>query len=210
MTLNFKSLMEYYLCKFPYFYSFLRDIAGSKDWEKKTFLKTIMPKWTVIEIGANQGYYTSLFQKLIGESGSLLAFEPIPSTFKLLERSMSCSSQNYKLFNLGTGSEHMDSVEFHLPVNDHGQATMVPHSSVIWQNQKIVKVVCKVVRLDDFEPTKSLKEIHFVKLDTEGAELPTLKGAKALLCKHKPILFFEGCKQWMRSFEYSPENSINF
>ena len=154
----------------------------------------IRRNWTIVEIGANQGYFTSLFQKLVGKKGAVHAFEPIPSTFELLQNSMPRYPQNYFLFNSGTWKESVDQVEFHLPVNDHGQATMVAHSDSKWQSQEIRKVICKVVRLDEFEPIKRLEEINFIKLDAEGAELPSLKGANALLVKHKPILFLKDVK----------------
>jgi len=208
--LDFKNFIEYNLCRFPHWYSLLRTATGAKDWEKKTFLETIERNWTVIEIGANQGYFTKLFQKLVGKNGTIHAFEPIPSTFKLLKESISNCSKNYYLHNFGTGAENLDSVQFHLPVNDHGQATMSPHALDSWQNQEIQKVICKVVRLDDFDPIKNLKRIDFIKLDAEGAELPTLWGAQKLLAKHKPILFFEGCKEWMNSFQYTPVDFDQF
>lgn len=188
----------------------MRKITGAKDWEKKTFLETVERNWTVIEIGANQGYFTKLFQKLVGKNGVVHAFEPIPSTFELLKESISNCSKNYYLHNFGTGAENLDSVQFHLPVNDHGQATMSPHALDSWQNQEIHKVICKVVRLDDFDPIKNLKRIDFIKLDAEGAELPSLQGAQFLLEKHKPILFFEGCKEWMKSFKYTPRDFDQF
>lgn len=202
--MDFKNFIEYNICKFPHCYSLLRTATGAKDWEKKTFLETIERNWTVIEIGANQGYFTNLFKKLVGAKGAIHAFEPIPATFKLLKESVSNYPKNYCLYNLGTGAENLASVEFHLPVNDHGQATMSPHSSDTWQNQEIQKVCCKVVRLDDFEPINNLQEVNFIKLDAEGAELPSLRGAQKLLEKHKPVLFFEGCKEWMSSFQYTP------
>ena len=197
-------MLETILCKCPKIYSFLRQRFKSQDWEKNAFLKIIKPNWIVIEIGANQGYFTKLFQKLVAKNGVVHAFEPIPSTFELLKESISRFPKNCYLHNLGTGAENLDSVQFHLPVNDHGQATMSPHASDAWQNQEIQKVICKVVRLDDYEPIKKLEKLNFIKLDAEGAELPTLKGAQKLLEKHKPILFFEGCKEWMRSFQYTP------
>jgi FkbM family methyltransferase len=205
-----KFLLEKILCKYPKFYCLLRYILRSKDWEKKTFLETIKQNWAVIEIGANQGYFTSLFQKLVGNCGEVHAFEPIPTTFELLKESVSSYPKNCCLYNLGTGAENLDSVEFHLPVNDHGQATMSPHASDAWQNQEIQKVICKVVRLDDFEPIKNLAKVDFIKIDAEGAELPSLRGAQKLLAKHKPILFFEGCKEWMRSFKYTPRDFDDF
>ena len=208
--MDFKNLIEYNLCRFPHWYSLLRTSSGTKDWEKKTFLETVERNWTVIEIGANQGYFTRLFQKLVGKNGAVHAFEPIPSTFELLKESISNYPKNYSLHNLGTGAENLDYVEFHLPVNDHGQATMSPHALDSWQNQEIQKVICKVVRLDDFDPIKKLEKLNFIKLDAEGAELPSLRGAQSLLAKHKPILFFEGCKEWMKSFKYTPRDFDQF
>jgi FkbM family methyltransferase len=205
-----KRSFEKILCKFPLVYAKFRTLCGSKDWEKQTFLTTIRHRWIVVEIGANQGYFTSLFQKLVGKKGSVHAFEPIHSTFKLLKESVLPYPRNYYLHNLGTGSENLDSVEFHLPVNDHGQATMSPHASNNWQNQEIQKVICKVVRLDDFEPIENLEKVDFIKLDAEGSELPTLRGAQKLLAKHKPTLFFEGCKEWMSSFQYTPVDFDQF
>jgi FkbM family methyltransferase len=203
-------LLETILCKYPKFYSFLRNVFKSKDWEKKSFLEIIKRNWTVIEIGANQGYFTNLFQKLVGKNGTVHAFEPIPATFELLKESVSNYPENYYLYNLGTGAENLDSVEFHLPVNDHGQATMSPHALDAWQNQEINKIICKVIRLDDFEPIKKLAKVDFIKIDAEGAELPSLRGAQKLLAKHKPILFFEGCKEWMSSFQYTPVDFDQF
>jgi FkbM family methyltransferase len=205
-----KNNIETQLCKFPQIYNFIRSLLAAKDWEKKAFIKYVQPRWVVLEIGANQGYYTSLFQKLVSPKGMVHAFEPIHSTFKLLQESVSTYPKNYYLHNLGTGAENLDSVEFHLPVNDHGQATMSPHASNTWQNQEIQKVICKVVRLDDFDPIKNLQKVNFIKLDAEGAELPSLRGAQKLLEKHKPILFFEGCKEWMKSFKYSPRDFDQF
>ena len=167
--MDFKNFIEYNLCRFPNWYSLLRTATGAKDWEKKAFLETIERNWNIIEIGANQGYFTSLFQKLVGKKGVVHAFEPIPATFELLKESVSNDPNNYFLYNLGTGAENLDSVEFHLPVKDHGQATMSPHASDAWQNQEIHKIICKVVRLDDFEPIKNLEKVDFIKLDAEGA-----------------------------------------
>ena len=58
--------------------------------------------------------------------------------------------------------------------------------------------------------SKTWKRVDFIKLDAEGAELPSLQGAQSLLEKQKPILFFEGCKEWMRSFQYTPRDFDQF
>ena len=83
-----KRCLEKILCGFPLAYAHLRNLYGAKDWEKQTFLKTIKPGWSVVEIGANLGYFTNLFQILVGTNGQLHAFEPVPSTFQKLESSL--------------------------------------------------------------------------------------------------------------------------
>jgi len=197
-----KRSFEKILCKFPLAYAHLRTLCGAKDWEKQTFLKTIRPGWTIIEIGANLGYFTNLFQILVGTNGQLHAFEPVPSTFQQLQSSLPKGSNHCTPYNLGTAKEAGE-VTFHIPLNDHGQATMSAHDCNSWKSREIEEVSCLVIKLDEFTPISSLSKIDFIKIDVEGAELPSLQGAESLLRKHKPLLFVEVCKAWMKSFGYS-------
>ena len=204
-----KMSVEKLLCRFPRAYAHLRTLCGAKDWEKQAFLKTIRQGWTVIEIGANQGYFTNLFQLLVGSSGIVHAFEPVPSTFQQLENTLSKERNNCTPHNLGTASETGE-VIFHVPLNDHGQATMSPHDCNSWKSRDIEEVLCSVIKLDEFTPISSLRKIDFIKIDVEGAELPSLKGAEHILRRHKPLLFVEVCKAWMKSFHYTPKEMDTF
>lgn len=197
-----KRSFEKILCKFPLAYAHLRTLCGAKDWEKQTFLKTIRPRWTVLEIGANLGYFTNLFQALVGTNGQLHAFEPVPSTFQQLQSSLPKGRNHCTLYNLGTAKEAGE-VTFHIPLNDNGQATMSPHDCNSWKSREIEEVLCSVIKLDEFTPISSLSKIDFIKIDVEGAELPSLQGAECILRKHKPLLFVEVCKAWMKSFGYN-------
>jgi FkbM family methyltransferase len=197
-----KRSFEKILCKFPLAYAHLRALCGAKDWEKQTFLNTIKPEWIVIEIGANLGYFTNLFQALVGTNGQLHAFEPVPSTFQQLQSTLPKGRNNCTLYNLGTAKEAGE-VIFHVPLKDHGQATMSPHDCKSWKDREIEEVACSVIKLDEFTPVSSLTKIDFIKIDVEGAELPSLQGAEHILRKHKPLLFVEVCKAWMKSFGYN-------
>ena len=196
-----KEFTEGIFCKTPKFYALLRRVFGSTDWEKQTFLNVIHPGVSIVEIGANQGYYTSLFQKIIGNKGTVHAFEPLPTTFELLKGSVRFDLPNIHLHNFGTFHTNGE-FKFHLPINDHGQATMSPHDCNSWKSREIEEVICSVIRLDEFRPISSLPKIDFIKIDVEGAELPSLKGAENILRKHKPLLFVEACNAWMKSFGY--------
>ena len=48
-----------------------------------------------LDIGANIGWYTTLLQKIVGQKGSVHAFEPVPKTFSLLEKNAKLNS-NYE------------------------------------------------------------------------------------------------------------------
>ena len=204
-----KRSFEKILCKSPLAYAHLRTLCGAEDWEKQTFLKTIRPGWTVVEIGANLGYFTNLFQILVGTIGLVHAFEPVPSTFQQLQSSLPRGSNHCTLYNLGTAKKAGE-VTFHIPLNDHGQATMSPHDCKTWKRREIEEVTCTVIKLDEFTPISSLAKIDFIKIDVEGAELPSLQGAENILRKHKPILFVEACKAWMKSFHYTPKEMDTF
>ena len=48
----------------------------------------LKPGDTFIDVGANFGYYTVLASKLVGPTGRVIAFEPDPRSFQLLERNV--------------------------------------------------------------------------------------------------------------------------
>ena len=49
----------------------------------------------------------------------------------------------------------------------------------------------QVSRMDETAPIGSLEKIDLIKIDVEGYELQVLRGASAIIQKHKPILFVE-------------------
>ena len=51
-------------------YNILHKLISSGDW--------------VVDVGANVGHYTKKFSELVGPSGRVIAFEPVPTTFSLL------------------------------------------------------------------------------------------------------------------------------
>jgi tRNA A58 N-methylase Trm61 len=40
----------------------------------------------VLDLGAQSGFYSLLFSKLVGPQGSVIAFEPLPANYRLLRR----------------------------------------------------------------------------------------------------------------------------
>lgn len=59
----------------------------------------LRPGMRVVDIGAHVGYHTKRFARLVGERGIVLAFEPDPGTFRLLQANLH-KQRNVYLFNV--------------------------------------------------------------------------------------------------------------
>ena len=77
------------------FYTPLRDVSitpylaysGRLDYERlqtKLIKDAVKPSMTILDIGANIGYYTLLAARCLHGSGHVYAFEPEPFNFRLL------------------------------------------------------------------------------------------------------------------------------
>ncbi|MBU2572515.1 MAG: FkbM family methyltransferase, partial [Elusimicrobia bacterium] len=60
--------------------------------ESELYKQVVKKGMTVLEIGANIGFFTMLFAKLAGESGKVFAFEPDPDNFRLLEKNVQANN----------------------------------------------------------------------------------------------------------------------
>jgi len=62
---------------------------GEREPEQRFILeREIKPGMTVLDLGANVGYYTVMMARLAGEGARVLAVEPFPGNFSLLKRNL--------------------------------------------------------------------------------------------------------------------------
>ena len=64
--------------------------------------------------------------------------------------------------------------------------------------------------LDSFVVTHDIKKVHFVKIDTEGAELSILRGAKNMILRDHPIILMEYYETNMHQFGVRKEDIDSF
>src|SRR5262249_42101912 len=61
---------------------------------------------TVVDVGANIGYYTLIFARLVGPRGRVFAFEPDPGNFALLKKNVEANRyKNVVLVNAALSDE---------------------------------------------------------------------------------------------------------
>lgn len=144
-----------------------------ENFETELVEKEIKKGDVVLDLGANIGYYTLIFAKLVGDTGKVFAFEPDPTNFALLEKNVQANGYNnvvlvQKAVSNKTGKINLYLSESHLAhtIYDLGN------------HQKSIEV--DTVCLDDYFKNYGGK-INFIKMDIEGAEGCALQGMSSLL-----------------------------
>ena len=60
-------------------------IKRKPNYEKSLYFSKVKKGFSVLDLGANQGYFSSIFAQLVGPNGSVHCFEPIPENIKILK-----------------------------------------------------------------------------------------------------------------------------
>lgn len=136
-----------------------------------------------VDVGANVGYVTNLMAVRTGSGGSVVAFEPEPAVFELLEgnvarwntdsRTAAVEARQLALSSRsGTGQlESGGSPGDHMGLSSLREAES-------GEDGNTFEFEVELARLDDLFPSG---EIQVLKIDVEGHELAVLEGAERLL-----------------------------
>jgi len=139
----------------------------------------------IIDIGSHIGV-SVLYFKATYPNCKILAFEPNPNSFKILEENININGLNdIKLINKGISS-NSKSKDFYI---DNSNEKWESNSSLLkgsWngkENTKSIQIEC--TRLDEY--VEDIQEIDMLKIDTEGTELDILNSHKNILHKVRNI-----------------------
>jgi len=139
----------------------------------------------VVDVGANIGLFSLILSDLVGASGQVFSFEPIPMLHKKLVDNINLNRiNNVKTIESGIGDKESE-IEIFLNPEQSGLSSAVAKPSSNYVTQKI-----KLTSLDKFFMSRKEK-ISFIKIDTEGYEPQVLLGAKELIERDKPIIYIE-------------------
>lgn len=197
-------------------YSILQAVAmgwdiRSGNWsepELELLPRGLLPGETAIDIGANYGLYAYHMSRVVGPTGKVYSFEPIPftaRTFRLIQRGLRFDG-NVELVNKGCG-ERSARVSFTVPVLSNGaisagQVHMGRNDELTGKQPTThfatKHVECDVVALDEFLP--DVRDLALLKCDIEGADLFAMRGARRTLEKHLPTVIVEITPAFLQGF----------
>ena len=142
----------------------------------------------VLDVGANIGM-TALALSQISSHGQIVAIEPVPRTFQLLQRNVAnADSSNIKIFNFALGSREEIALMQGHPSNF--ACSFIADNYKIPDSDHFAHEVT-IKRLDDIFCDLSLDRLDFMKVDVEGFELEVFEGAQKTLTDYRPIVFLE-------------------
>jgi FkbM family methyltransferase len=142
----------------------------------------------VLDVGANIGM-TALAFSQICPRGQIAAIEPVPRTFRYLQRNVAeAGARNLKIFNFALGRSVGTALMQGHPSNF--ACSFVADKYTIPADDHFSYEV-PVRRLDDTFSELSLDRLDFLKVDVEGFELEVFAGAQEILNAYKPIVFLE-------------------
>ena len=145
-----------------------------EPFETELVQRLIKPGDTVLDIGANIGYYTLLFARLVGSSGKVFAFEPDPENFALLKRNVEINGyQNVTLVNAAV-SRQSGELKLYLSSENKGDHRIYASG----EDRPSIEITA--VALDDYFMSNPVK-VNFIKMDVQGAEGQVMQGMECLL-----------------------------
>lgn len=179
---------------------------------QEALAEVVRPGDVVYDIGANVGFFSIISARLTGETGRVIAFEPVPANADLVRR-------NAELNDLGNitvvekaVSDHSGSGELVLAEYSGGAAL----STTTPPPDAAGSIEVELVTVDAAVAAGELPAPDVVKIDVEGVELEVLRGMSETLRRDRPIVICEiddgtregydrkhdSCVEYVRSIGY--------
>lgn len=151
----------------------------------------VKPGMVVYDVGSHLGYFSLILARLVGEQGRVTAFEPDPSNFARLSRTVELNqARNIEAVNQAV-TEQPGSVEMLA-----GRETMSlvvsgarGGSGQAAREAKMISVLA--VSLDAWVLEQDHAPPDLIKIDVEGHEEQALMGARRVLETYQPLVLCE-------------------
>jgi FkbM family methyltransferase len=167
----------------------------------------------VYDIGANVGYFSILSARLVGPTGTIYSFEPVPANGAAIQRNAGLNGfSNISVLDVAI-SDEIGERELFLAKHVGGSVL----KSVDVPPDLVGSMQVNAVTIDSLVESENLRLPDVVKIDVEGAELHVLKGMRSVLEQKRPHLIvefddaveticddkYETCERYLADFNYT-------
>jgi FkbM family methyltransferase len=166
----------------PYIGRSLRDYGEFSESEVAVFREYVRPGDRVCDIGANFGCHSLALARLVGRTGAVFSFEPVLTNYWLLCANVALNGlYRVRPMNCAIGdtfaSLPVPVLPYHEQLNFGGLSL----------EQPLTGEPTPVYPLDSF----GLPPVRFMKIDVEHMEPKVIRGARQLIDRDRPVIYFE-------------------
>lgn len=173
------------------------DLKNEKDYWLGTYeielqnaaRKFIQSGWTVYDLGANIGYLSLLFARIVGSQGKVIAIEALPENVERLNHNVSINGLQNQVAVLACAiSDTNELVTFMIgPSGGMGKVAGSAGRDIEYYRS----ITVPGVFLDDliFQQQYPLPQV--IKMDIEGGEVLALPSMRRTLVEARPLMFLE-------------------
>ena len=165
-------------------------LFGTREVDHKILLEKIAkPAMTVLDIGANIGYYALMELNLIGAKGKLIAVEPSPKNIEIFKNNLDLNGiSNVKVIE-GAISDKEEKKDFHLA--DMGNLNTFHATGTGLQH-----LTGEVIKVNAYTIPQIMKDegpLDLIRMDVEGHEVEVLNGMLSSVSSGelRPSIIFE-------------------
>jgi len=191
-----------------------RGYVRSRGKEKLTtqlFKQAVKEGGTVVDMGANIGYFTLLAARLAGKEGKVYAFEPEPHNYEMILKNLALNGYENVVPMQKAVSNAAGTVKLYVSSKDVGAHTLRQHHD---KRQFDEKESGEFVEVEAVIPDEFFKDkkhpIDVIKMDIEGAEMAAISGMDRVIRENKNLkMFIEFYPSAIREMGYSPEELVD-
>jgi FkbM family methyltransferase len=171
--------------------------------------RSLRPGDTVLDVGANIGYLSAIAASLVGKSGQVHSFEPVPVYFRQLQKLAMLNPEYNIVTNSCAAGDKEGTAKAYVSV-EPGENTLVAGYTSEESLKECIDV--PVIRLDKYIESQGLSNIALIKIDTEGFEFPVLVGLQGFFEKaeRKPTIICEVDPKAQRLLGHKPEEMAGY
>jgi FkbM family methyltransferase len=156
----------------------------------ETMKRFLRPGDVFFDVGANIGYLSAIAAGLVGPTGQVHCFEPVPEYFERVEKLAALNPEYAFRANFCAAGEQPGKCMIYV-TREPGQSTLVPAYK---KDPEIVSTLeVPVIRLDAYLQQHGIERVALIKIDAEGFELPILRGLQGFFegTAHRPAILCE-------------------
>lgn len=134
---------------------------------------------TVVDVGANVGYFSTWAAVFVGKMGRIFALEPEEKNLEILaENTKSLRERGFNCQEFGLAASNSTGTAV-LRLHRHSTYHSIDDEHHILDKVEATQII-NTVKLDDWVLDSGIERISLLKVDTEGHEIQVLEGARDL------------------------------